>query len=71
MSKVKVRRKDILRVIVEADQTVRWSTASWKARARLLRQALEESGQSEVGQRDLYDYCAIPACGCPGDRSHP
>lgn len=82
--KVKVSRKDILRVIAEADQTVRWGSAAWKARQRLLDAVSEDSEKSKYlcltkncqcaynhdTQRDLLDYCAIPDCGCPGDRSH-
>lgn len=65
--KVKVSKKDLLRVITEADQHTRWGTSAWKARERLLAATV---GGTETS-RELLDYCAIPACGCPGDRSHP
>lgn len=64
--KVKVNKKDLLRVITQADERTQWNTSSWKARKRLLDAVSEESGDS----RDLRDYCAIPDCGCPGDKSH-
>lgn len=84
MSKVKVSKKDLLRVITEADEYTRWGTSAWKARRRLLSAVPEGSEKSEYlcrmkncqcvyiheTQRDLLDYCAIPNCGCPGDRSH-
>lgn len=80
--KVKVNKKDLLRVITQADERTQWNTSSWKARKRLLSAALEESEAYDCGvpscrtdhgpdtERDLRDYCAIPNCGCPGDKSH-
>lgn len=71
--KVKVRKKDMLRVISQADEYTRWGTSSWKARQRLIKAAI--GGVVELEEdprhRDLYDYCSIPDCGCPGDYSHP
>jgi len=52
MSKVKVSKKDILRVITEADQHTRWGTSAWKARERLLAATV---GGTETS-RDLLDY---------------
>lgn len=82
--KVKVNKKDLLRLITEADRFTRWNDSSWKARKRLLDAVYEDSDDYDCGvpgcrdphpdgewiQRDLKDFCAIPACGCPGDRSH-
>lgn len=79
MSKVKVNKKDLLRVIAQADERTQWNTSSWKARKRLLDAVSEESEkpstltmpQAAEIARDLWDYCAIPNCYCPGDVSHP
>lgn len=66
MGKVKVSKKDILRVITQADEKTHWNTSSWKARERLLAATV---GGTETS-RELLDYCAIPNCGCSGDTSH-
>lgn len=79
--KVKVSKKDLLRVITQADERTQWNTSSWKARKRLLDAVSEGSDDYDCGvpgcreahpdsERVLRDYCAIPDCGCPGDRSH-
>lgn len=97
---VMVRKKDLVKVIGKADETVHWGSSSWKARKRLIEAmgGMEECYRcvtgSFIGAPDdalicphcahtltatriltaadyNTDYCRIPACGCPGDRSHP
>lgn len=72
---VRVRKKDLVNVIQMADDYTEWDKSSWKARKRLLDAVSEESesiwGGDTVSEAEYNSWCRIPACGCPGDFSHP